>query len=55
MAPLLKPEECSLLLIDPVRRNVERSDIDDDGQYSLIGRYALFQQLREFSMCQNFL
>ena len=44
MAPLLKPEECSLLLIDPVRRNVERSDIDDDGQYSLIGRYALFQQ-----------
>ncbi|HRN87394.1 MAG TPA: isochorismatase family protein [Hyphomicrobium sp.] len=44
MAPLLKPEECSLLFIDPVRRNIERSNIDDNSQYFLIGRYALFQQ-----------
>jgi hypothetical protein len=44
MAPLLKPEECSILLIDPVRGNVKRSDIDDEGQQALMDRYALFQQ-----------
>lgn len=44
MAPLLKPEDCSILFIDPVRRNVERIKREDAGHDSLIGRHALIQE-----------
>lgn len=44
MAPLLKPEDCCILFIDPTRRNAERTDETDGYQHALIGRHALIQQ-----------
>ena len=44
MAPLLKPEDCCIVFIDPVRRNVERIEREDAGHDSLIGRHALVQE-----------
>ncbi|KAB2943522.1 MAG: isochorismatase family protein [Hyphomicrobium sp.] len=44
MAPLLKPEDCCILFIDPTRRNAERTDQADGGQDTLISRHALVQQ-----------
>lgn len=44
MAPLLRPEDCCILLIDPVRRNVERVEREDASHDTLIRRYALIQE-----------
>ncbi len=44
MAPLLKPEDCCILFIDPVRRNVEHIEREDAGHDTLIGRHALVQE-----------
>lgn len=44
MAPLLKPEDCCIVFIDPVRRNVERIEREDAGHDSLISRHALIQE-----------
>lgn len=43
MAPLLSPEDCCVLFIDPLRRNVERADSDSDRQDALMSRHALVQ------------
>lgn len=45
MAPLLKPEDCCILLIDPVRSNVERIERKGTCRHdSLISRHALIQE-----------
>lgn len=44
MAPLLKPEDCCILFIDPTRRNAEDADSDDGGLDALISRHTLVQQ-----------
>lgn len=44
MAPLLKPEDCCILLIDPVQRNVISANIDDDGRQALMSRHALVER-----------
>jgi hypothetical protein len=44
MAPLLKPEDCCVLFIDPTRSNAERTDQADGYQDALISRHALIQQ-----------
>lgn len=41
MAPLLKPDDCSILLIDPLLRNVSTAQIDDNDRHALIYRHAL--------------
>jgi len=43
MAPLLSPEDCCVLFIDPLRRNVERADNDSGRQDALMSRHALVQ------------
>lgn len=48
MAPLLKPEDCCLLNIDPLRDNVERTDNNDGLQEMLISRHMLIQQATRF-------
>lgn len=44
MALLLKPEDCCILLIDPVRGNIERIVSDQDNQNALVSRYVLVQE-----------
>lgn len=44
MAPLLKPEDCCVLFIDPTRRNAERTEQADGYQDALVSRHALIQQ-----------
>lgn len=44
MAPLLMPDDCCILFIDPVRRNVERIERNRAGHATLIGRHALIQE-----------
>lgn len=44
MAPLLLPEECIILLIDPLRRNIERTDNRDGNHRALANRHALIQK-----------
>jgi len=43
MAPLLKPEDCCILFIDPVRRNVKRVEIEES-QAALVNRHILIQE-----------
>lgn len=54
MAPLLKPEDCCILFIDPVRRNVERIERKDAGHDSLIGRHALVQEAARLLVVPKF-
>lgn len=42
MAPLLRPEDCCILFIDPVRRNIERIEIEDVDTF--ISRYVTIQE-----------
>lgn len=44
MAPLLKPEDCCILFIDPLRRNVERIEREDTRRETIISRHALIQE-----------
>lgn len=44
MAPLLKPEDCCILLIDPVRRNAECTGREDHCHDTLVSRHALIQE-----------
>lgn len=44
MAPLLQYQDCSILLIDVVRRNIERANLDDVSRKDLIDRHALLQR-----------
>lgn len=44
MAPLLKPEDCCILIIDPLRRNVERRDVGIDDQQALFNRHTLVKE-----------
>lgn len=44
MAPLLKPEDCCILLIDPIRRNVEHIQTEDASRETLISRHTLIQE-----------
>lgn len=44
MAPLLKPDDCSILLIDPVQRNVSSAQIDESDRHALISRHALVEK-----------
>lgn len=44
MAPLLEPEECCILVIDPLRRNVERGDVGINDHRALVDRHALIQE-----------
>jgi hypothetical protein len=44
MAPLLKPEDCCILFIDPVRRNLGRTERENGSHDTLIGRHALIQR-----------
>lgn len=41
MAPLLKSEDCCILLIDPVRRNLKRTEVEPASYDTLINRHAL--------------
>lgn len=43
MAPLLRPEDCCVLFVDPVRRNIERAK-RSAGDDTLIGRHSLIQE-----------
>lgn len=44
MAPLLEPDECSILIIDAVLRNLERGHADCACQQALISRHSLLHQ-----------
>jgi hypothetical protein len=44
MAPLLEPEDCCILLIDPLRRNVQRPDIRLNDHQALFDRYTLVEE-----------
>ncbi|MBS0251283.1 MAG: isochorismatase family protein [Proteobacteria bacterium] len=44
MAPLLRPEDCCILLIDPVKRNLARTHIDDNDRQALMSRHALVER-----------
>ncbi len=44
MAPLLRPDDCCMLLIDPVERNVSSAGIDDDERQALMSRHALIEK-----------
>ncbi len=43
MAPLLKSEDCCILFVDPVRRNVERIE-REEGHDALVNRHVLIQE-----------
>ncbi len=44
MAPLLKPDDCCILLIDPQQRNVSSANIDDNERQALMSRHALVEK-----------
>jgi Isochorismatase family len=44
MSPLLRPEDCCILLIDPLQRNVSSANIDDNEQQALISRHGLVER-----------
>ncbi|HML29826.1 MAG TPA: isochorismatase family protein [Hyphomicrobium sp.] len=44
MAPLLRPDDCCILFIDPVEGNVSSASIDDAERQALISRHALVEK-----------
>lgn len=44
MAPLLKPDDCCMLLIDPVQRNVLQASVDQEHRHTLVSRHTLLQR-----------
>lgn len=44
MAPLLKPEECCILLINPIRSSITTGILERDHEKAIIARHALIQE-----------
>lgn len=48
MAPLLKPEDCCLLLIDPVQRHAIQAGVGRRSQHAVVDRHMLLQRAAHF-------